>query len=157
MDHNGAFRQVYINYSPEFGFQFLVRRNARYRKIDFTVPLPDFKNWTTLIGEDILFTGHSTVISFLTSAMKSANDPSLKYISAKHLLSPYPPSLFKDLSHSSPDHLVWLDSYDEGKRGLIDHEVYDKISKIQYLAIKWEGKIANSISSMCVLVVKNGK
>ena len=43
MDHNGEFHKGYINYSPENGFQFIVRRNARSRKVDFSVPLPDFK------------------------------------------------------------------------------------------------------------------
>ena len=56
MDHKGESHKGYINYSPEFGLQFIVRQNARSRKIDFTVPLPDFKqHWTTIIGGDIFF------------------------------------------------------------------------------------------------------
>ena len=42
MDHKGEFHKGYIKYSPENGFQFIVRRNARSRKVDFSVPLPDF-------------------------------------------------------------------------------------------------------------------
>ena len=69
MDHKGAFHKGYINYSPEFDFQFIVRRNARSRKIDFTVPLTDFKqHWTTLIWGNILLPDHSTVSSFLKPA-----------------------------------------------------------------------------------------
>ena len=43
MDHKGGFYKGYINYSSESGFQFIVRRNSRSRKVDFSVPLPDFK------------------------------------------------------------------------------------------------------------------
>ena len=89
--------------------------------------------------------------------MTSKNSPSLNYISSKHLLSPYPPSLFKDLYHSKSDCQVWIDLYNEEKHGLIDHEVYEKISKSQYLALKQAGKIPKAIPSMCVLFVKNDK
>ena len=66
MDHKGSFHKVYINYYPEFLFQLIVRRNARSRKMYFTVPIPDFKqHCTTLLGDDIVFPGHSTVSSFL--------------------------------------------------------------------------------------------
>ena len=69
MDHKGVFHKGYINNSPESGFQFIVRRNARSRKVDFSVPLPDFKqHCNTLLGEDRFFPGHSTVSSFLISA-----------------------------------------------------------------------------------------
>ena len=69
MDYKGVFYKGYINYSPENGFQFIVRRNARSRKVDFSVPFPDFKqHWTTLLGDNILFSGHSTVSSFLKPA-----------------------------------------------------------------------------------------
>ena len=66
MEHKWSFHKGYINYPPEFVFRFIVRRNARSRKIYFIVPLPDFKqNWTTLPTDDILFPGNSTVSSFL--------------------------------------------------------------------------------------------
>ena len=45
----------------------------------------------------------------------------------------------------------------EENQGLIDHEVYEKVSKNQYLALRRSGKIPKSIPSMCVLVVKNDK
>ena len=48
-------------------------------------------------------------------------------------------------------------SYKEEKQGLIDHEVYEKISKNQYLALRRAGKIPKEIPSMCVLVLKNDK
>ena len=158
MYHKGVFHKGYINHSPEFGFKFLVIRNARSRKIDFTVPLLDFtQQWTTLIGEDILFPVYSTVSPFLKSATTSKNKPSLNYVSAKHLISPCPPSLFKYLDHSRPDCQAWLDSYNKEKQGIIYHEVYGKISKIQYLALKRSGNIPKAIPSLCVLVVKNDK
>ena len=158
MDHKGSFHKGYINYYPEGGFQFIVRQNARYRKVDFTVPLHEFKqHWTNLLGDEIFFPSHSTVSSFLKSATSCKNPPSLNYVSAKNLLSPCPPSLCKSLDPSNPDHQVWLNSYNEEKQGLIYHEVYEKISKSQYLALKRAGKIPKSIPSMCILVVKNDK
>ena len=158
MDHKGKFHKGYINYSPENGVQFIVRRNARSRKVDFSVPLPDFKqHWTALLGDDRLFPGHSTVSSFLKSATSEKNDPSLNYVSAKHLLSPCPPSLCKALDTSNPDQQVWMDSYNEEKQGLIDHEVYKKISKNHYLSLRRACKIPKAVPSMCVLVVKKDK
>ena len=50
-----------------------------------------------------------------------------------------------------------MDSYKEEKKGLIDHEVYEKISKNQYLALRRAGTIPKEIPSICVLVVKNDK
>ena len=66
-------------------------------------------------------------------------------------------SLCKALDPSNPNRQVWLDSYNEEKQGLIDHEVYDNISRIHYLSLKRAGKIPKAIPSMCVLVVKNDK
>ena len=39
MDHKGVFHKVQINYSPKSGFQFIVRMNARPRKVYFSVPI----------------------------------------------------------------------------------------------------------------------
>ena len=129
MNHKGDFHKGYINYSPETIFQFIVRKIARSRKVDFSVPLPDFKqHWTTLLVDDILFTGHSMVSSSLRSATSGKNSPSLNYVSAKHLISPCPSSLCKVFCFSNPDRQVWMDSYKEENQGLIDHEVYEKIS-----------------------------
>ena len=135
-----------------------MRRNARSRKVDFSVPLPDFKqHWTTLLGDYRLFPGHSTVVSFLKSATFDKNSPSLSYVSDKHLLSQYPTSLCKSLDSSNSDIQVWIDSYMEEKKGLINHEVYENIAKNQYLALRRAGKIPKAILSICVLVVKNDK
>ena len=132
MDRKGLFYKGYINYSPEHGFQFIVRRNSRSRNVYFSVPVPDFKqHWTTLLGDDILFPGHSTVSSFLTLATSEINPPSLNYVSVKHLLSPCPPSLFKAQDTSNPDRQVCMYLYKEEKQGLINHEFYEKISENQ--------------------------
>ena len=157
MDHEGVFHKGYIHLLPEGGFQFVVRRNARSTKIDWSVPLPNFKqSWTTLMGDDILFPGHKTVSSFLRSNTLN-NAPSANFVSAKNLLAPCPPSLVKAIHPSNPDRQVWLDSYAEEKQGLIDHDVYDTISKKQYLALRRSGKIPKAIPSMCVLIVKTNK
>ena len=81
----------------------------------------------------------------------------LNYLSVKHILSPCPTSLLKALDHCNPDLQVRINSFDEGKQGLIDHAVYEKISKSQYLALKRAGKTPEAIPSMCALVVKNDK
>ena len=149
MDHKGEFHEGYINYSPESGFQFIFRINERSRKVDFSVPLPDFKqHWTTLLGYNRLVPGHSTVSSFIKSAASCKNPPSLNYVSAKHLLSPCPTSLYKSLDPSNPDRQVWLESYNKEKQGIIDHEVYENISKIHYLVLRRDVKIPKAIPSM---------
>ena len=141
----GGFHKGCINYSPEFVFQYSVRRNACSRNIYFTVPVPDFKqNWRTLIGDDLLFTGRSTVSSFLKLVTTSTNTPSINYFSDKNIFSPCPPSQFKSLDHSNTYRQVWIDLY-------VGHEVHDKISISQYLALKRSGKILKAIPSMCVL------
>ena len=151
MEHKGGFHKGYINYYPASGFQFIVRSNSRSRKVDFSVPLPDFKqHWNTLLGYDRFFPVHSTVSSFLKSARSFKNTPSLNYVYSKHLLSPCPPSLCKALDPSNPDRQVWLDLYNEEKRGLIDHEVYGKISKIHYLALRRADEIPKATPSMCI-------
>ena len=138
--HKGEFQKGYIHFSPEIGFQFAIWRNACSRNIYFTVPLPYFKqNCTTIVGNNILFYGHSTVSYFLKSSMTSNNDPSLNYVSSKNTLSPCPPSLFKDLRPSNPDFQVCLDSYNEEKQGFIEHEIYENILKNQYMELKLAG------------------
>ena len=83
-------------------------------KIDFTVPLPDFKqNWTTIIGDDILFSCHSIASSLLKSETTSTNASSLNYVSAKHLLSPCPLSIFKALDYSNPGRQICIGLYEE--------------------------------------------
>ena len=44
-----------------------------------------------------------------------------------------------------------------GGKGLINHEIYEKISEIEYLSHKQSGNIPKATPSMCVLVVKNDK
>ena len=89
MDRKGAFHQGYINYSPEGGFQFIFIRSTRSRKVDFTVPLPNFKHhWTKLMGYDRLFPGHSTVRSFLNHQHLAKMHPH-STISLLNILSPH--------------------------------------------------------------------
>ena len=157
MDHEGSYHKGFLQHTPDGGFRFEVRRNPRSKKIDFTVPLPDFNHaWTTLIGEDIIFPGHSTVSSFLKSST-SNNAPSANIVSAKNLLSPCPPSLLLALHPSNPDRQVWLDSYNEEKGGLVEHDVFTKISKKHYLSLRRQNIIPKALPSMCVIVVKPDK
>ena len=69
----------------------------------------------------------------------------------------YRTSLCKALYPSNPDLKSWIDSNNEEKQGLVDHEVYDSISKSYYLALRRAGNITKAIYSICVLVVKNNK
>ncbi|KAL7549847.1 hypothetical protein ACHAWF_013106, partial [Thalassiosira exigua] len=157
MDHEGSFHKGYLGHTPEGGFRFEVRRNLRSTKIDRTVPLPDFHvQWPTLLGEDVLIPGHSTVSTFLKPST-SNNAPSANFVSAKNLFSPCPPSLLQALHPSNPDRHVWLDSYLEEKEGLESLDVFERISKKQYLALKRKGLVPKALPSMCVLVVKPDK
>ena len=64
------------------------------------------------------------------------------------ILLPCPPSLIKYLDPSNPDCQLWMNSYNDEKQGLIDHDVYKNISRTQYLALKQAGKIPKAIPSM---------
>ena len=157
MDHNGSFHKGYLQYDKATGFQFVVRRNSRSLKVDWCVPLPDFKqNWTTLVAEDIIIPDHKTISSFLRPS-SSNNAPSANFVSAKNLLSPCPPSLLKALHPSNPDKKIWLDSYNEEKGGLEAHDVYERISKKTYLTMKRQGLIPDALPSMCVICIKPDK
>ena len=81
----------------------------------------------------------------------------LSNILAKNLLSPCPYYICKSLNPSNPYLQVWLDSYHKEEQGLIDHNVYEKVSESHYFFLKRSGNILKSIPSMCVLFVKNDK
>jgi hypothetical protein len=134
--HNGSFHKGFMHYSPDAGFQFVVKRNLWSTKIDFSVTLPNFKQtWSTLVGEDILIPGNSTVSNFL-KPNSSNNQPSVKHVSAKNLLNPCPPSLIKALHPSNPIRDIWLKSYEEEKGGLQQLNVYEPINKKTYLQLR---------------------
>ena len=157
LDHNGAFHKGYLQHTPDAGFAFVVRRNPRSLRVDWSVPLPDFKQrWTTLVGENVLVPGHTTVSSFLRP-LSSRTAHSANLVSAKNLLSQCPPSLVKALDPSNPDRDIWLQSYNEEKDGLIANDTYERISKKRYLALRRANVIPKAIPSMCVLVVKPDK
>jgi len=157
LDHNGAYHRGYLHYSDQGGFAFVHRKTARSKRIEWSVPLPDLRqNWPTLVGDDTLIPGHGQISSFL-KPNSSNNAPSAKFVSAKNLLSPCPPSLQQALHPTNPDRHIWLDSYNEEAQGLLDHDVYERISKKDYLALRRSGVIPKAIPSMCVLVVKPDK
>lgn len=157
IDHNGAFHRGYLHYSPQGGFAFVHRKTSRSKRIEWTVPLPDLRqNWPTLLGDDTIIPGHGQISSFL-QPNSSNNAPSANFVSAKNLLSPCPPSLKQALHPNNPDRDVWLKSYQEEAQGLLDHNVYERISKKDYLALRRSGVIPKAIPSMCVLVVKPDK
>jgi hypothetical protein len=116
-EHNETYHKGFLTHSPEFGFQFVVKRNLRSSKGDFSSPLPDFQqSWPTLIGGNILFPRHTTISSFL-HPNSSNNALPANFVSAKNLLNPCPRSLQKALHPSYPDHDIWLQSYFEEKGG----------------------------------------
>ena len=47
--------------------------------------------------------------------------------------------------------------YNEEKQGLVDYEVYENISKSQYIDPKSPGKTPKAIPPMCALFVENDK
>eukprot|EP00956_Cyclotella_meneghiniana_P030923 scaffold79637_cov24-Cyclotella_meneghiniana.AAC.1 len=157
LEHDGTYHKGYLNYSQESGFEFIVRRNLRSKKVDFRVPLPNFsRNWTTMLAEETLLFGHTTVSSYLRPGSYN-NAPSANHVSAKNLINPCPPSLAKALHPSNPDRHVWLESYKEEKGGLERLDVYERINKKQYLHLKRTGRIGKALPSMCVLVIKPDK
>jgi hypothetical protein len=157
LEHEGTYHKGYLNYSPTSGFEFVLRRNIRSKKVDFRVPLPNFAhNWTTLLADETLLFGHTTISSYLRPGSYN-NAPSANHVSAKNLINACPPSLLKALHPSNPDRHVWLDSYNEEKKGLERLEVFERINKRQYLQLKRSGRIGKALPSMCVLVIKPDK
>jgi hypothetical protein len=157
LEHDGTYHKGYLQYTRDRGFDFVVRRNPRSKKIDFRVALPDFaRNWTSLLADEQLLFGHTTVSSFLKRDTYN-NAPSANHVSAKNLLNPCPPSLMKALHPSNPDRHIWLQSYDEEKGGLERLDVFERINKKTYLSLKRSGRIGKALPSMCVLVIKPDK
>jgi hypothetical protein len=159
INHNGAFHKGFMHFSPEGGFQVQIKHNLRSTKVDFAVPLPDFcQTWSSLVGDNILLPGHTTVtVSSFLRPNSSNNQPSANFVSAKNLLNPCPPSLLKALHPSNPDRDVLLQSYNEEKGGLEQLNVYEQINKKTYLSLKRSGRIGKALPSMCVLVIKPDK
>eukprot|EP00956_Cyclotella_meneghiniana_P020999 scaffold37679_cov76-Cyclotella_meneghiniana.AAC.13 len=157
IDHQGAFHKGYLDHTIEGGFQFVAKRAPNSKKHLWSVPLPDFTHqWYSMVAENVIIPGHSTVSSFLRPN-SSNNAPSAKHVSAANLLNPCPPSLAKALHPSNPDREVWLASYMEEKGGLESLNVYEKINKKTYLALRRSGRIGKALPSMCVLVIKHDK
>ena len=90
MDYEGAFHKGYSRYLEKRGFEFVVYRNPRSRRVFFSVPLPNLKQtWTSLVGEDILISGHGTVSTFLRPS-SSNNAPLANQVSSNlHVCRPY--------------------------------------------------------------------
>ena len=74
MDHKGGFHMGYINSSPESGFQFIFISNTRSRKVDFSIPLPYFKqHWTTLLVDDRFYWPfHSQIIPKISNILQKS-------------------------------------------------------------------------------------
>ena len=162
MDHNGAFHEGYLVHSPIHGFSFEYRCHPTATKPEWSVPLPNLiMNWpTTLMAEDILFPGHSTVSSFLrpsTQITTTQSNVSANFVSATGLQLPCPTSLKFALDASNPDRLIWSQPYNEEKGGLKNMDVFRRITKQEYLQLRKSGKVPQSIPSMCVIVVKYDK
>jgi hypothetical protein len=103
LDHEGSHHKGFVVHSPKTSYYFGVKSILCSTKVDFTVPLLDFhQHWPTLVGNNIIIPGHTTVSSFLCPN-SSNNAPSLNFVSAKNLLNPCPPSLQKALHLSNPN------------------------------------------------------
>jgi hypothetical protein len=89
-DHNGAFHKGFIHHSPSAGYHVAIKRNLWSNKINFTVPLPNFRqDWSSLVGDNILLPGHTTVSSFLVPippTMHRQPTTSLPRICCTHVL-----------------------------------------------------------------------
>jgi hypothetical protein len=152
LDCRGAYHKGYVH-----GFQFVVKRMAWSAKIDWKEPLHDLpQHWTTLCADNVLLPGHGSISSFLRPN-SSNNAPSANFVSAKNLLHLCSPSLAKALHPNNPDRDIWLQSYNEEKGGLAKLDVFERINKKTYLALKRSGRIDKALPSMCVLVIKTDK
>eukprot|EP00804_Cyclotella_cryptica_P022088 CCRYP_011573-RA/>CCRYP_011573-RA protein AED:0.27 eAED:0.27 QI:0/-1/0/1/-1/1/1/0/654 len=157
LDCRGAFHKGYLHYCPVWGFLCVVKRTAKSAKLEWSEPLTDLpQHWTTLCADNVLLPGHNSISSFLRPN-SSNNAPSAQFVTAKNLLHPCPPALAKALHPSNPDRDTWLQSYNEEKGGLQSMNVFERINKKQYLALKRSGRIGKALPSMCVLVVKTDK
>ena len=97
-DHNGAFHKGYLIHSQEHGFSFEYCHHPQATYPEWAVPLPNFLlSWPTLMAEDLLFPGHSTVSSFLrpSSTRSTGTSPAAlaNFVSASGLQLPCPSSL----------------------------------------------------------------
>ena len=120
MDHNGAFHKGYLVHDAATGFSFEYRRHPRASKPEWTVPLPNFLlNWPTLMADDVLFPGHSTVSSFLRPTSNASEHASANFVSATNLQRPCPASLKIALDENNPDRFIWSELTTKRKGGWV--------------------------------------
>eukprot|EP00804_Cyclotella_cryptica_P023774 CCRYP_011152-RA/>CCRYP_011152-RA protein AED:0.31 eAED:0.31 QI:0/0/0/1/1/1/2/0/815 len=126
--HNGQFHKGYLAHDPTSGYSFIFKRSPQLKKI-----------------------------ACFLRPNSSNNAPSASHVSAANLLHLCPPSLAKALHPTNPDRHIWLASYHEEKEGLEAHDVYETISKKDYLHLRRTGRIGKALPSMCVFIIKHDK
>jgi hypothetical protein len=158
-EHDGQFHKGFLG-KVDGVYRFILKSHVNKRKEEWGVNLPIFPtNWVAyLCVEGILVPGHVSN-SFLRpspSPQQSTFDPVASFISAVKLHRECPPKLLKALADSHPDREIWLESYQEKKRGIQSLDTYRKITLGEYHALREKGA-PKAIPNMCVLTIKNDK
>jgi hypothetical protein len=96
---------------------------------------------------------HSPPLPSPSSKGQSTFDPVACFVSAINLHLNCPPTLLKALADTHPDSEIWLQSYQEEKRGLQSLNTYKKITLGKYRAMREKGAPC-AIPTICVLTIK---
>ena len=68
-DHRWSFHNGCLRYVPQGGFCCEICRNPHSRKVEFSVPLPDFaRSWANMDGNNVLVPGQGTVSTCLRAS-----------------------------------------------------------------------------------------
>ena len=153
-EHDGQYHKGFLG-KRDGVYRYIFKSHANKRKEEWGVNLPNLPTtWVDLCVEGILVPGHVSH-SFLrpsTSPNQSTFDPVASFVSAVNLHRECPPTLLKALADSHPDREIWLESYQEEKRGIESLDTYRKITLGKYRALRKKGA-PKAIPTMCVLTI----
>jgi hypothetical protein len=110
--------------------------------------------------EGILLPGHISHTFLCSPPLPSPSlqgqstfDPVASFVSTINLHLDCPLTLLKALTDTHPDREIWLQSYQEEKRGLQSLNTYKKITLGKYWAMHEKGA-PRAIPTMCILTIK---
>ena len=162
MFRNGKYHKGYIVMSSAGSFRFSCRRQMSSRQESWGVNLPNFESdWPRLTCDNILLPTWNTqgyskhgLVPSSTPFDPSGSFVSASHISAKGLKSDCPKSLKEALSEDNVDRDIWLQSYYEEKRALVDNHTYVTLTLEQYRELRRTKNAPKAIPTMCVQTVK---
>ena len=162
MFRDGKYHKGYIVMSSAGSFRFSCRRQMSSRQESWGVNLPNFESdWPRLTCDNILLPTWNTqgyskhgLVPSSTPFDPSGSFVSASHISAKGLKSDCPKSLKEALSEDNVDRDIWLQSYYEEKRALVDNHTYVTLTLEQYRELRRTKNAPKAIPTMCVQTVK---